>query len=406
MEKLEFGLLFTQRLLQVHAESTSFIYPNLDSYSADHLFAPLIRKRNYLLTVIESMSDRDIVHVTDPLGIRTSLVRIGDDLCLIGPYVTEVPKLADMKKRFQEADIKEDHLDAFQEYVAHVPQQSIDNIAYATHTLMQGIVGENSQAIVYYVNLHESKSVRLLAEAAGAPVTTMPQQLYTNVITSEDNVSLLYQLETSLADQMANSQTAKALKTLSHIEAIYRYGAKSEADLDTMKINSAVLCTQMRLNAIWAGVLPALAEIRARYFLSLIKLAVSTDEITQLRRYMLAQFCDLIRKEKLDSLSPKIRQIVQFIMADLSGDLNIENLAAQVNISPNYLSSCFKKEMNQSLSVYIRDKRLESAAQFLAYTNMPIHDVAVCVGFSDFSYFAKTFREKYGMTPTKYRSQK
>ena len=405
MDPIDLGLLFIRRLLNIRTERISAISPQLKGFLEQQMFAPLVRKRNYISIIIEGMRDRDIYHLTDPLGVRVSLVRIGDELCLLGPYVTETISISEIKKRFAENRIDEKHLTAFQDYLVTLPFLGVDSMEPATHTLLQGAVGMNSRALVYYVNLNESAFTRLRAESAGTPVSFQAQQVYESVVTANENISLFYQLETTLAEQMSNGQTAEALTTLNRINALHRHGAQ-EVDLENVKLDSAVLYAQMRQTAIRAGVLPTVAEVRCRYFLALIRNSTSLKEAEKVRKDMMAQFCDIIRKERLGSLSPKIRQIVQFVMADLSGDLSVETLAAQVNLSPNYLSSCFKREMGQSLSSFIRDKRLESAAHFLSFTNMPIHDISVCVGITDFSYFTKIFREKYGETPSEYRHHK
>lgn len=405
MDALELGLLFSRRLLGIHTESMPLNRLELDAFSQNHLFKPLIKIRNDLPKIAADLNSRDIVHVVDPLGVRVSLVHTGECLCVFGPFITETRSTNDLKRLSSEIRLSEDHLEAFQLFINGLSHLTINSISYATHTLLQGIYGSNSSAKVYYVNQNEPKYTRLQAESAGSPVTTMPQQLFANVIRSSENIGLLYRLEATLADQMMNGQTANALGTLQQIESIYQHGVQGTQDLEYMKINTTALCTMMRLKSIQAGVQPIIAETRARYFLSLIRSALSPDAISNLRKYMLAQFCDLIRKEKLSTLSPKIRQIVQFIMSDLSGDLRAENLAAQVDLSANYLSTSFKKELNQPLSTFIREKRMESAAQFLRYTNLSIHDVATCVGITDFSYFAKVFKDKYGVSPSAYRNQ-
>ncbi len=399
MHPLDIGLLFIHRLLHIHTERLLYTEPQLSAFIEQHLFTPLYEKSNFLSSILHEMKDRDICHVTDPLGVRLSLILVEDNLCILGPYKTESLSAGELKQRFTEIKLAENLLPRFQSYVQLVPLLPIDDILSASHTLMQTVTGLDSKAVVYYVNMNVSNYTRLLSDTVGAPLSSTPIQLFTSVVSVNDNLDLLYQLETTLAEQMTNGQTSNALLTLAKLESLH----DQDKSLDSAKLNSAVLCAQMRQIAVQADVLPTSAEITLRYFLALIHSATSVGELSQIHRVMLAQFCDLIRKEHVNSHDPKIRQILQLIMADLSGNLSVEALAAQVNLSPNYISSRFKKEMGQSLSSYIRDKRLESATRFLAYTNMPIRDIALCVGITDFSYFTKIFHEKYGMTPSKYR---
>ncbi len=401
MDSTDLSLMFIQRLLNIRTERTSAIAPQLNHFMAQSFFAPIAKRKDYLSIIVQDIKARNIYHLTDQLGVRVSLVRTEDDICLIGPYITENLPSSELKRRFTVLRIDEKQLSAFQDYVAALPLLTMESIYTATHTLLQGVVGQNSRAQVFYVDLSESVFSRLQAESAGTPVSSMPIQLFENVITTDEDIKESNKLEVFLAEHMINGQTANAVAILNRMNALNSHQQPEE--MDDLKLQAAVLCTQMRQTVLRAGVQFAVAEVRFRYFLALIRRAKMPRELEHIQSIMLAQFCDIIRKERLGNLSPKMRQIVQFILADLSGNLSVEALAAQVNLSPNYLSASFKKEIGQSLSSYILDKRLESASQFLSFTNMPIRDVAICVGITDFSYFAKVFRRKFGKTPSEYR---
>ena len=128
MDPIDVGLLFIQRLLRIHTERTSASSPQLKGFLDQQLFAPMNQKRNYLSTIVQGMRDRDIYHLTDPLEVRVSLVRIDDDLCLLGPYVTESISTSKLKKRFSEIHLDEKHLSAFQDYVITLPFLIQDNM--------------------------------------------------------------------------------------------------------------------------------------------------------------------------------------------------------------------------------------------------------------------------------------
>ena len=72
-------------------------------------------------------------------------------------------------------------------------------------------------------------------------------------------------------------------------------------------------------------------------------------------------------------------------------------------LNPNYLSRLFKREMNTSINSYLIDKRIDKAKSLLEHSDMPVHAVSMEVGYNNFSYFTKLFREKTGQTPNEYR---
>ena len=51
----------------------------------------------------------------------------------------------------------------------------------------------------------------------------------------------------------------------------------------------------------------------------------------------------------------------------------------------------------------LQEKRLTQAAYFLKHTTLHVDEVGDAVGYSNLSYFHRIFREKYGITPKKYR---
>ena len=85
--------------------------------------------------------------------------------------------------------------------------------------------------------------------------------------------------------------------------------------------------------------------------------------------------------------------------ADLSNDF----LAERLNMSNSTLTRKIRKLLNTSPNNYIRVTRLSVAAQMLKNSHgNNISEISYAVGFSNVSYFAKCFKEQYGVTPTEY----
>jgi len=85
--------------------------------------------------------------------------------------------------------------------------------------------------------------------------------------------------------------------------------------------------------------------------------------------------------------------------AELSNDF----LAEKLNMSTSTLTRKIRKLLNTSPNNYIRVTRLSIAAQMLRNSHgNNISEISYAVGFSNVSYFAKCFKEQYGVTPTEY----
>ncbi|MBR0384966.1 MAG: helix-turn-helix domain-containing protein, partial [Erysipelotrichaceae bacterium] len=86
-------------------------------------------------------------------------------------------------------------------------------------------------------------------------------------------------------------------------------------------------------------------------------------------------------------------------------DLNLNYVASRLEVTPNYLSGRFSRDMKQSFSNYLTHARINTARQLLSDISKKVYEVSIAVGFTDVSYFNKVFKEHLGVTPLQYRQQ-
>ncbi|MDO5136547.1 MAG: response regulator [Eubacteriales bacterium] len=99
----------------------------------------------------------------------------------------------------------------------------------------------------------------------------------------------------------------------------------------------------------------------------------------------------------------EVAVVKNYIYVHYQEDLSLETLAEKVYLSSGYLSFIFKKETGMNLNRYIRVVRMEKAKDLLCTTNMKVAQISEKVGFSNVSYFCRSFREYYGSSPESYR---
>lgn len=92
-----------------------------------------------------------------------------------------------------------------------------------------------------------------------------------------------------------------------------------------------------------------------------------------------------------------------FAEESISPDLSVQTLAHQLNISPNYLSSRFRREMGLTLTSHINHLRLRRGSTMLLNTSLSISEISERIGFADPAYYCMVSRRVTGMTPTQYR---
>ena len=98
--------------------------------------------------------------------------------------------------------------------------------------------------------------------------------------------------------------------------------------------------------------------------------------------------------------------VKDYIEGHLDEELTREDFAALVFLNADYLARLFKQETGLSIGNYLVEQRMGKAKQLLACTARPVNRIAVEVGYTNFSYFAKLFRKTTGMTPNEYRKSR
>ena len=101
--------------------------------------------------------------------------------------------------------------------------------------------------------------------------------------------------------------------------------------------------------------------------------------------------------------SSLITRTINYIDANISGELTIETISKENFVSKYHLCRVFKKTLGVSIMKYILSRRIMLAKEQLINTDVTCSDIAMLMGFSSFSYFCRAFKEQEGITPSKYR---
>ena len=100
----------------------------------------------------------------------------------------------------------------------------------------------------------------------------------------------------------------------------------------------------------------------------------------------------------------KMQDIVNNDLSD--SDFTVSDFSKKLGMSRMQLHRKLTALTGLSTTAYIRDQRLRMALQLLEKSGENISEVAYAVGFSSPSYFIKTFKETYAMTPAEYQENK
>lgn len=103
--------------------------------------------------------------------------------------------------------------------------------------------------------------------------------------------------------------------------------------------------------------------------------------------------------------NPILRDLVLFIEGHYMEDLTLSHISDAAGINHTTLTNLLKQELGVTAMEYLIQFRVKVAKKQLAFTEVPIKDVAHRCGFKTVQHFSRVFKEKIGTTPAAFRRQ-
>ena len=101
----------------------------------------------------------------------------------------------------------------------------------------------------------------------------------------------------------------------------------------------------------------------------------------------------------------RTKRMLQFIQEHYDRELTSEQIARSAGIGETECLRCFRSVIGTTPIQYLRQFRVERAADLLRATNLRISEIATQCGFQEMSYFSKTFRALKGVSPGAFRKR-
>ncbi|RCW61898.1 helix-turn-helix domain-containing protein [Halanaerobium sp. ST460_2HS_T2] len=116
----------------------------------------------------------------------------------------------------------------------------------------------------------------------------------------------------------------------------------------------------------------------------------------------------IIELKNKNNYSDIINKTLLYMNKNYDKDITLSRAASEIGVSYSYLSRKFKEECGQGFSDYLNQLRIENAKQLIEAGDSNIKEIVNQVGFNNYNYFFKVFKDSEGMTPSEYerKSQK
>ena len=346
------------RLLYHVNLSVIYDHQSLEAFSRRYRFHPLqhMFSVDNMRHLLRDLNDGQILFLTDAFRVRTAMFYLDGVPVLFGPFTSVLLTERDVKSlllQYPLPDVTEGDLLYYLNSFPCLPETQVSGILTS---LLQVLYPEEKARDILSINYLEKAEFETEAKLASQ------REDYTRLLEQR------YAYEQSFIQSVQEGSSRKAIQALHSMQMDVAYLKRVGTTLENERVGAAIVRTTARLSALRAG-LPSL-------------------------------IADRISRQTHSAL---VQSALYCIENEYTGEITIQSLAEELDVSVNHLISLFKKEMHTTPNVYLRQHRLKQAARILAATDQPVQEVASAVGIPDANYMIKLFKAQYGDTPTEYR---
>lgn len=126
--------------------------------------------------------------------------------------------------------------------------------------------------------------------------------------------------------------------------------------------------------------------------------------------FLMALYADTVKKQAISRDESSItftNRIYQFCLEHLADpNIGVEDMAKECGYSKFHFTRLFRQHLGIAPGQYLRDLRLRAALRMLQFEIHTVKEITSLCGFTDESYFCRSFKQKFGKTPGMFRNQK
>lgn len=142
------------------------------------------------------------------------------------------------------------------------------------------------------------------------------------------------------------------------------------------------------------------------------KKSKALQQILEIRHCVLGILCVLHGRYLHGKISPeehrssqRVKEIVAFLRQNLSAELSLDEIAANIGISKFYLSREFKAATGMTVIEFLNTTRCAEAKRLIE-NGVSVSAAAGACGFGNMSYFSRMFKRHFGNPPSAYSEKK
>lgn len=107
--------------------------------------------------------------------------------------------------------------------------------------------------------------------------------------------------------------------------------------------------------------------------------------------------------ERAERMTPLTLSILKYLHRNYKSRITLSDISDAFFFSGGYCEAVFSSDMGRSIIDYVLELRITEASRLIPEQSIALSAIAEEVGFSDYNYFSRLFKQRTGYTPTEYR---
>nr|WP_330387867.1 response regulator [Natronincola peptidivorans] len=196
--------------------------------------------------------------------------------------------------------------------------------------------------------------------------------------------------------------TGNMEEALGVFEEIY-WWMTGHYEMDVDKVKSKLIELLILIQRSIPQIMNSSSIIEENYLLQIVKINSMEELKLSYSNYLKTTILNL-EDSKEKEIKGLITKAIKYIDKNLHKNINLNDVAEDMNMSYHYFSRFFKESIGKNFVDYLTDLRIQKSKEILKDVTVNIKEVCFMVGYSDPNYFSKIFKKVTGMTPTEYRN--
>ncbi len=131
----------------------------------------------------------------------------------------------------------------------------------------------------------------------------------------------------------------------------------------------------------------------------------TTEQILQWLNTLFDGLCSYFSTQTKDYKNQIVINTKQYIKNNYKTKLTLNEVAAALGISPNYLSHLFRKYSDCGFIDFVNQVKIKEAKKIITQRNLKVYEIANELGFDNAFYFSKVFKKIEGCSPSEYMNK-